>query len=209
MKGGAKVKKRSMMIGSVILLVILLIGGGTFAWFSYSTRPVVNNFQAGTLKYSVYECFDGRMAQNVNPGDCFNKWVWFKNNGTKKMFIRAKITPEFEGGILPVDGVVKLTVPSGWVFKDGYYYYPRVILPGYSVQLLEKVCFDGPSMGNEYQGKKLTLTIMSEAIQATNGAPTALWGFDPGTLLTTRDVDISTLELPIAPEGLEFIEIGE
>ena len=203
-------KKRTLMIGSVILLVVLLIGGGTFAWFTYTTKPVVNNFQAGTLKYSVFECFDESKAKNVNPGDCFDKWVWFKNTGTKKMFIRVKVTPEFEGG-LPVDGVVKFNIPSPWKFKDGYFYYPYAILPGYCVQLLDKVCFDGPNMTNEYQGKKFTLTIMSEAIQSTNGAPTALWGFDPGTLLskTEGEIDLSTDVLPKAPEGLELIEIGE
>lgn len=203
-------KKRTLMIGSVILLVVLLIGGGTFAWFTYTTKPIVNNFQAGTLKYKVIECFDESKAKNVNPGDCFDKWVWFWNTGTKKIYVRVKLTPEFEGG-LPVAGVVDYQVPSIWKFKDGYYYYPYPILPGFGIKMLDKVCFSGPNMTNIYQGKLFTLTVMSEAIQTTNGAPDALWGFDPATLLSKAvgEIDLSTDVMPTAPEGLELIEIGE
>lgn len=35
-------------------------------------------------------------------------------------------------------------------------------------------------MDNQYQGKKFTITVKADAIQATNGAPTAEgWLFDP------------------------------
>lgn len=124
-------------------------------------------------------------ATNVNPGDCYNKIVFVENEGTKRMFVRVKLTPEFPNMVNGDLNLVDFPILNGWVLHtDGYYYYPHELAPGADTpNLIKKVCFDGPGMGNEYQGQKFTLTVESEAIQVTNGAALAEWGVNPKTLL--------------------------
>lgn len=205
-------KRRNMMLGIVLLLVVLLIGGGTLAWFTASNKPVVNNFKAGTLRYSTWECFDESKAKNVNPGDCFDKEVFFWNKGTKKMFIRAKVTPEFIGVTDPNMDIVDLILGSGWVkHTDGWYYYKYVVPSGwYTSKLMNKVCFDGPLMGNKYQGKDFKVTIESQAIQASNGAALAEWGVDPSTLGAKDMLSVGGEPTEKAPETVGIaIEIED
>lgn len=175
-------KKRNVMLVSAILLVVLLVAGGTLAWFTASAGPVVNEFTAGTIEMKLMDYFCERV--NVNPGDCYPKNIYIKNTGTKRMFARIKLTREFVGMPSGNLDLVSYDILYGWVLHtDGYYYYPFEIAPGFlTPPIIEEVCFDGPGMGNEYQGKQFILTAESEAIQVTNGAALAVWGVDPLTL---------------------------
>ena len=86
------------MVISSLLLAVLMIAGGTMAWFTANSGPVVNKFKAGTLTIDLKECFDAKKAKNVNPGDCFKKGIYVKNTGTKKAYIRIKASAVFTGG---------------------------------------------------------------------------------------------------------------
>lgn len=176
--------KKNSMIGSVVFLIMLLIAGTTFAWFIASTAPVTNKFKAGTLEMELKDIFVVCNAGNVNPGDTIDKVVYVKNKGTKRMFVRVLFTPAFSDPLLSTS-VVSYPILNGWkLHTDGYYYYPHEILPGSMTPILiEEVKFDGPAMGNDYQGVKFTLTVQSDAIQATNGAAADVWGIHPPDLL--------------------------
>ena len=98
------------------------------------------------------------------------------------------------------DGIITQLVGAGWIYdpavgvddgySTGYWYYDNVgNLDGYPEGKFEPngtgtltfafdVCFDGPTMGNEFQGESYTLTISFEAIQASNNASGDLWEVD-------------------------------
>nr|WP_300003263.1 TasA family protein [Tissierella sp.] len=178
-------KKRRIMLVSSLILVILLVAGGTMAWFTATADPVVNEFKAGTVIIRVGECFNACDAANVNPGDCIQKHVKFYNDGTKRMFVRVELDAKFIDETLEMDGVVSYDIGADWVLHtDGYYYYTKEVAPltGKTSEIISEVCFDGPAMDNTYQGAKFTLTVKSEAIQVTNGAALAEWGVNPLSL---------------------------
>jgi hypothetical protein len=54
----------------------------------------VNTFKAGTVKIELHDEFDEEAAQNVNPGDCYDKVVYVENTGTMDAYVRVKLTPE-------------------------------------------------------------------------------------------------------------------
>lgn len=219
-------KKRKIMLLASMMLAVLLIAGGTFAWFTASADPVVNEFTAGTVDLEIKEIFDG--APNVNPGDCYKKVIYIKNTGTKKAYIRIKADAVFtalEGHTLSNDVLrYGLAEPGffgllpGWTEKDGYFYYNHIVYPGhYTKPLLNcnRICFDGPSMGNEYQGAELKITINAEAIQATNGAIQAEWGVSFPTIMpfsAEEPVDEMLTEQDvlaiIAEQDAEFEKLG-
>ena len=202
-------KKRNMVVMSMMLFVVLLIGGGTFAWFTAQAEPIVNEFQAGTMEIVLHEEFEP--VVNLNPGDCYQKVIYVENTGSKSAYIRiladAVWTPrlgvpaselsddvigygingpywDWEWDWYPFYGHYEFV--DGWEFKedDGYFYYTKVVPEGgYTAPLLScnRICFNGPMMGNEYQGAQLDIIINAEAIQGTHNAVTEVWGvsFDP------------------------------
>ena len=219
-------KKRSVMIGSMLLLVVLLIGGGTFAWFTASADPVVNEFTAGTVDISIHDIFEG--APRVNPGDCYSKIIYVENTGTKKAYIRIKAdtlwtarsgvnSSDLSDEVIcyginnPIDFFCWNLVP-GWTYEDGYFYYNKVVDAGcFTAPLLKcnRVCF-AQSMGNEYQGAKLDITINADAIQGTHNAVGIEWGVHFPVVrtveaqLTQRDVDEMIAAEEAAFEALEL-----
>lgn len=213
-------KKQKWIMGSALLLAVLMVVGGTLAWFTAETGMASNNFKAGTLKVKLVDCFNFCGAQNVNPGDCYDKDVYVYNYGTKRAFVRIKKDMAFEGN-LNLD-VVDYTLGAGWVEDGDYFYYTKELGPKYRVGWTwyyprttklfadnkngKNICFDGPSMGNEYQGKKFTINVKAEAIQVTNGAPLAQWGVNPATLTNASK---STLNIAPEPEAVEGEELTE
>lgn len=192
-------KKRNMMLVSVAILSVLLVVGGTMAWFTATSPEVVNTFNAGTLKIQLNDKtkgLEGALVDfpvngfvNVNPGDKYDKIVSVTNTGSKRAFIRVKLTPEFTGefdeGFTPDLNLVTYPILNGWILHaDGWYYYPQeVVANATTLNLIEEVKFAGAGMGNEYQGATFTLKVKAEAIQVTNGAALAEWGVDPLTLV--------------------------
>ena len=191
-------KKRNIMLASAIALAVLLVAGGTMAWFTATAGPVVNTFQAGTVDIELHDKtyaldseelidFPEEGFSNVNPGDYYPKIVNVENIGSKRAFVRMKLTPEFTnmvGNATPDYSLVDYSILNGWVLHtDGWHYYPFIVESGDSTpNLIESVEFAGQAMGNEYQGATFTLTVEAEAIQVTNGAALDQWLVDPLTL---------------------------
>jgi predicted ribosomally synthesized peptide with SipW-like signal peptide len=167
-----KVKKRNMVFVTSMLLVVLLIAGGTFAWFTDVTPLKINKFKAGTLDITLIDRFCPDLAQNVNPGDCYFKEVYVRNDGSKKAVVRIKKDMAFEGGLSLAP--VSASISSDWFEKNGYYVYKKVLNPGQSTTglfAMNKICFSGPLMDNTYQGKTFDIKVKAEGIQASNNAP--------------------------------------
>ncbi len=177
-------KKRNIMLGSAIMLAVLLVAGGTMAWFTAEADEVVNNFTAGTVAITINDEFDEIAAQNVNPGDTYAKEVSITNDGTKRAYIRVELVAAFDGN-QPVE-VAEYLDPlllENWVLDGGWYYYKEIVDPTeVTANIIEEVLFNGAGMDNTYQGAEFTLTVNAEAIQATNGAINDAWTVDPAAL---------------------------
>lgn len=176
-------KKRNIMIGSAILLAVMLVAGGTMAWFTAEAK-VENKFKAGTVALKINDTFVMENAQNVNPGDKYDKVVSITNEGTKRAYIRVKLTPLFDNEL--DTSVVTYPILENWVLHtDGWYYYKNIVIPGATTtNIIKEVKFAGAAMNNDYQGASFTLTVDAEAIQATNGAISDQWLVTPGQITT-------------------------
>lgn len=175
--------KKSLLIGLLVFsLVALLVVGGTMAWFT-DTKSADNNFTAGTVKIQILE--NGQtgavVEENVNPGDTYDKEVKVQSLGTKRTYVRVSINPVWEGN-LPINNVNLIFAPgelgTNWVDGgDGWYYYKHILAAGALTEpLLSKVEITGSLTGNDYQGKKLTVNVKAEAVQASHEAYKDAWG---------------------------------
>ena len=193
--------KRNLLIGSALVLAALLVVGGTMAWFTASSGPVTNQFTAGTVKIKLHDVggydedqneipFSPNGVANVNHGDDYTKIVYVENTGSKAVYVRVKLSPEWSGDLPNVvtiadEDYVMADFPilDGWEYYEGWYYYTSPVAAGESTaHLIEEVIFAGKEMDNDYQGATFTLEVEAEAIQASNGAALDQWGVDPSTL---------------------------
>ena len=187
-------KKTNLVLGSVVVLAALLIVGSTMAWFTAKADPVTNTFKAGTVEIELHDVqmgdneeettFPTAGISNVNPGDKYDKIVYVKNTGSKAVYVRVKLTPEWtkDGESLPlqVGGVNMATFPivdDRWVPDGDWYYYKDPVEHGELTQhLIEEVIFAGKEMTNAYQGATFTLKVEAEAVQASHDAYKDEWG---------------------------------
>ncbi|MCF6465842.1 TasA family protein [Clostridium sp. Cult2] len=180
-------KKRNIMLGSIILLVALLVLG-TMAWFTDSSE-VVNSFKAGTVDIDLIENgitvggeFNGINIDNVNPGDNHEKEIEVLSNGSKQTYVRVKLTPTWtfedetaDNTLAPAEYVGLDS--SKWILSGDYYYYHKILnKDDITDALITGIKFNGPDMGNDYQGATFTLEVKAEAVQASYKAYETEWG---------------------------------
>lgn len=185
--------KRLLSIALTLIISISLIAAGTMAWFTGSADAGTAAFTAGTVKVNAEGAYvlGGKSLSNVNPGDCFVIQWKITNDGSKKIQLRTLLDFGWTNSELTGDNIYIIPVPVNddypynWVLyqEDAdeplYAYlkgYPEGLLPGQDVELWLVVYFDGEMTDNPYQGEEFTLGGTVEAVQATNGAPSAVWG---------------------------------
>ncbi len=187
-----------------ICLAVASIAGGTLAWFTSEAEIAPNTFTAGILEIDAEEDWDfgEEGLTNWNPGDCTDKKVTIKVTGTKRAYVRARITETWTGtesitGIWHERNAPKV----GWWIcenqgecvewpaeewtkigdgENAYWYYNGILDPGENgpneITVLSRVCLAGKETGNAYQGATYTLGMKFEAIQVTHEAAFDEWG---------------------------------
>lgn len=188
-------KSRIMMSVLVIALAAALIAGATSAWFTAEADLPTAEFTAGTVIINAddgptYAPAKEKSFENVNPGDCGRVTWKIVNEGTKKIELRVKLSELWEDE-LDTDNFFYAPAPnSKWVMytdEDGeiWLYYTGGPVAGTfgsesevgeEVDLTLVIAFDGELTDNYYQGKWFELSGLVEAVQASNGAPAAVWG---------------------------------
>lgn len=179
----------------IILLCVSLIAAGTMAWFTDDADAGEAIFTAGAVEVRAEGAYvlGDKSLGNVNPGDCYVlKWR-ISNIGTKKIQLRTKLDFGWTNSALTNDNVYIIPAPVNeefgytydWVLyqensnEPVYAYlrgYPDGMQPDDEVELCLIVYFDGEMTNNPYQGEEFTLGGIVEAVQASNGAPSAVWG---------------------------------
>jgi len=88
-------------------------------------------------------------------------------------------------------GDFTFTLKSGWMlnwfYRDGYFYYRRVLSPGESTPfLLDRVSYTGTAADKaDYNENNVKVEVLADILQAEGGAPAAKWGITVnGTTVT-------------------------
>lgn len=170
----------AMMVLSIVLLLGVAIGG-TIAWLSTKTTPVINTFTPAEVTCEVEEKFDKTTGVKTD--------VNVKNNGNIAVYIRVKLVTyrtnddgQHIGGTAELP---KFTPGENWVEYGKYYYYTLPVAPGKkpAANLAEKMTLK-PSY-EDADGGKQALDVMAEAIQS---APEKAVGEAWGVTITPNSV---------------------
>lgn len=154
-----------------VVLILTLAVGGTIAFLSTKTDPVINTFNPSQVTCSVVEDFDGKTKTNVNV----------ENTGDISAFIRVKlVTYRTNDQGQHIGGTASLpafTLGTGWVKCGDYYYYTYPVAPGATpadslaevIKLTENY--------TDVDGGHQSIDVIAEAIQAgPEAAVKAAWG---------------------------------
>ena len=211
-------KKRIVMLTTLIALLALVIAGGTMAWFTSTATSQDNKFTTGTVVIGVDENGFTEVT-NWNPGDTSTKNVDITIASTKETYLRADITSTWQEA-LDLGNVTlnffNTTGVTNWFFYDGtlvpatmtaaafvtkllvtgneFIYYKNIVTKTNSpVQLLESVKLAGNGTTDAYQGKTFTLKVEAQGVQASHEAFVDVWGI-AGVAGTTNKIPVSGMQ---------------
>ena len=180
-----------MFIALAVALVATLAGGATMAWFTDSAAVNDVTFSAGTLAIEADQSIpvETTSFEIVNPGDAYCVGWEVENVGTKRAELRFDgVTGwgnfELDSLADPAHIAICPNYQDDWKIagndEGGFavYYTKGPVMPGEKAKLVLVVAFDGPEMGNDFQGETFALTGKFDAVQASHGAAGELWGAD-------------------------------
>ena len=112
-------KKMTTTALAVALAVLLLIGGGTFAYLQSTTGDVKNNFNANQVTVSLEETTGNNY--NIIPGTEQSKDPKVTVNNTVDAYVYVEVTDTTQG-------LVEYSIADGWTSLDGFegVYYREV-----------------------------------------------------------------------------------
>ncbi len=112
-------KKMTTTALAVALAVLLLIGGGTFAYLQSTTGDVTNNFKTNKVMVELSETGDGQY--DIIPGTEQPKDPKVTVNNTVDAYVFVEVTDTTQG-------LVEYSIADGWAPLDGFegVYYREV-----------------------------------------------------------------------------------
>lgn len=173
-------RKTETLLFSLVLLLTMMVGG-TLAYLTIQTEPVLNRFTPSQVSCTVTESFDGTNKTNVNVTNTSDISAYIR---VKLVSYRVNEQNQHIGGTAEIPD---FTPGNGWVkHTDGYYYYTQpVAAKGKpATDLIGSI-----SLEDSYEdadGGKQVIEVMAEAIQSVPAsAVLSAWGVDPSTLSAT------------------------
>lgn len=164
--------KRLILLASVLALAVTVVGG-SLAWLTASSDPVVNSFTFGDVAINIPETFEDGVKENVR----------IRNDGTADAYTRAKIVVSWKSlidedevsAVAPVLGTdYTMTMGEGWFLgADGFWYCKAKVPAGEESAVLIKEAKKTAEAAVP-EGFDLSVEILAQNIQADglkNGAP--------------------------------------
>ena len=184
-------KNKKPIIFIVLLFTVLLIVGGTIAYYT-STDTFSNEFETGIYQIQVQENFIS--PDDWTPGTTTPKEVIATNKGNVDVAVRVKLTENWidaNGDPLPLRdsnyryaAIINLANDNRWKYNysDGYYYYNYYLKPNESTTSLIKSVTFNPNV-NISQDKNC------ETVNGITTCATSLGGYSGGKYTLTVDIE--------------------
>ena len=182
-----KLARRLVVAVTAVAACVALCAGGTLAYFS-AEQHAHNVITTGGVGIKLVEWGDLERTQpfgdveGVMPGESVVKVVEVANDGQAPVWVRVKadVALELADGTAAeasdVERVVAIDFDTAmWTLQDGWWHYSEILPAGETTTpLFQHVAFDGPGMGNAFQGCEVTVDVAAQAVQSDNNGSSAL-----------------------------------
>ena len=163
--------KRSLVLVVSLLVMMLVVAGGTLAWLT-ANDSVINTFEPAEVSCKVVENFDdGITKTNVNVENTSDVPAYLR---VKLVTYRVNEAGQHIGGTAEIPN---FELGEGWVEHDGYYYYTNPVEAGEmpAFNLADSITLIGSYP--DADGGKQVIEVIAEAIQSLpNRAVQDAWG---------------------------------
>ncbi len=181
-----KITKGSLLVAALIVVFIAGSALGTLAFYTAEERTH-NVITTGDVDIELHEWADEDETvefpedgvSGVTPGTKVTKIVEVENTGNSPAWVRIILDVK----ALSSDGTTALSADQfeldfdteHWTKgDDGYWYYNRALEPGETTEPLFTGVTFADSMGDDYQGSKITIGVAAQAVQTANNGDTVL-----------------------------------
>ena len=113
----------------------------------------------------------------IIPGDIVSKQVSVENVCGHPFYLRVKLVSGSTNEALNAEDCLKLDIDTrNWTYRDGYYYYNRILQPGETTPtLFTQVEIVGSKVDQTHIGSTLSLTVNAYAVQSENNPAEYPW----------------------------------
>lgn len=176
--------KKRFMVCALLVCLISMIGNTTLAYYTGAVQAH-NVITTSGVSILLRETKADRVTPfedvtGVMPGQKVEKVVWVENT-QEEAYVRilCNVTiQDAKGNAMAWDpDVVSIDFnQDNWKEYQGAWYYRAPLGTGKKTEpLFTKVVFDGPGMGNEYQGCKVRIDVQAQAVQTANNTAATPW----------------------------------
>lgn len=162
-------RRKFLTLAIVLLLLVGLGVGGTLAYFAFSSDPVINTFQAGSVEADIVEGITGNHKNSIQV----------TNTGKSPVYVRVRLVSYWMDGenIAPVSSeTVSVTLNTdNWKQIGEYYYYAAPLASGATTENLLKASI---TMGTK-DGYAQVIEVLADTVQASPArAVEEVWGVE-------------------------------
>lgn len=181
--------KKKIFLIAVIVLLLSLVGYGTYAYTTVEGRAT-NVITTGGIHIALVETrsdgskFPTDGVFHVLPGTEESKIVNVTNTDSESAWVRVRVSFDvtLADGSKPADGfhnfTLEGTTPGDWELVSEksneliYYYKNQLAGNCTTASPVFKAVGFAPEMGNEYQGSTVNVCVQAQAVQAKNNGET-------------------------------------
>jgi predicted ribosomally synthesized peptide with SipW-like signal peptide len=175
-----KAKSKLFLIALAAILVTVLTQP-TLAYYT-TIGKATNVVTSGDIGLMIHEkTADGSdfPAEGVYiiPGDIVSKQVSVENVCSHPFYLRVKLVSSTTNEELSAEDCLKMDIDTeNWTYRDGYYYYNRILYPGETTPaLFTQVEIVGSKVDTSHIGSTLSLTVHAYAVQSENNPAEHPW----------------------------------
>lgn len=167
-------KKRRIIIIVLFAFILLVSLSFTYGYFiMQDNTKIIITFGNVKLKLIEKELKNGKYVDvknhdriNITNITNLSRMVKVKNVGDNSFYLRLKVG---FNGISNVNDLMIIETNENWTYKDGYYYYQKVLNSNEETNyLMDEIKFNNQKIIDNYKGKILDFEIKAEAVQSEN-----------------------------------------
>lgn len=173
-------KKKSLFIAIIVIILISVITVGAIAYFTVS-EVNKNVITAGNVSLKIHQKNkDGEILNNgkfkAMPGDNIDRIVTVENTGKQPFYVRIRIDVDVNAPLEDAKDCLSMDINDKyWIYKDGYYYYYKELYEDEITEhIFTSIYIDGRKVDNRYIGKSFVLDVVAQATQSKNNSKNVL-----------------------------------
>ena len=175
-----KAKARLLLIALAAILVTVLTQP-TLAYYTIVGKAT-NVVTSGDVQLQIHEkTADGsdfpEEGVYIIPGDIVSKQVSVENVCGHPFYLRVRLVSGSDNQALLPEECMKLDIHTqNWTWRDGFYYFNRILQPGeVTPTLFTQVEIIGSKVDQTHIGSTLNLTVNAYAVQSEHNPADYPW----------------------------------